>query len=107
MQRLAGRIWFDPGVPALSVPYHDTNDFFYSGHLGTITIWMCEYYIQGYKCMTGYCVLLAIFMWVFLTLMRVHYIIDLITGVMVAHWCVVQADWLCFFADVKLFGLPH
>ena len=57
--------------------------------------------------MVGYCVLLAVFMWVFLMLMRVHYIIDLITGVMIGHWCAMQADWLCYFADVKLFGLPH
>jgi len=45
MDRNPGRVWDDPLVPALTVPYHNTNDFFFSGHLGCITLWMTEYYV--------------------------------------------------------------
>ena len=87
INRLKGWMWFNPGVPSLTIPYHNTNDFFYSGHLGSITIWTLEFISQGNKVMTVYTCLLGTFMWVFLTTMRVHYVIDLITGIIVAHWC--------------------
>ena len=107
MNRLEGRIWFDPGFPSLTVPYHDTNDFFFSGHLGITTIYLMEYHVQGYRCLTAFCVVLAIYMWIFLTSMRVHYVIDLVTGVLFAHWAFIQADWASYMTDVKLFGLSH
>jgi hypothetical protein len=47
MGRPKGFAWFDPGMPALTVPYHDTNDFYYSGHVGTSTIYMTEFFING------------------------------------------------------------
>ena len=107
MNRLDGRIWFDPGVPSLTVPYHDTNDFFFSGHLGAITIWALEFYSQGSKCMGIYNVVLLIIMWIFLTFMRVHYFIDLITGVMVAHLCFIMGDWISYYLDLKVLGVSH
>ena len=39
-----GFLWTDPGVIALTVPYHDTNDFYWSGHIGTCTIYTLEFY---------------------------------------------------------------
>ena len=45
MDRDEGRVWDDPLVPALTVPYHNTNDFYFSGHLGCITMWTVEYYL--------------------------------------------------------------
>ena len=107
MTRLDGRIWFDPGITAFTVPYDDTDDYYYSGHLGSLVVWGCEYYNQGYRCMTIYCALLVVLMWGFLTLMRVHYFIDLISGVMIAHWFTFHGDWISFFWDVKILGLPH
>jgi len=40
-------------MPALTVPYHDTNDFYYSGHVGTACIYMHEFFANGYTLM-GY-----------------------------------------------------
>ena len=57
MGRMKGFVWFDPGTPALTVPYHDTNDFFWSGHVGTSTLYLLEYLTYGYPIMT----ILAIF----------------------------------------------
>lgn len=36
--------------------------------------------------------------------MRTHYIIDLVTGLLIAHWAVINAEWLSYFVDVKLLG---
>ena len=107
MNRLEGRIWFDPGIPSLCVPYHDTNDFYFSGHLGCITMWGLEMKSHGNKCVAYYCVCLAVLMWVFLTIMRVHYFIDLISGVLIGHWVFMQCDWMSYIIDVKIFGLGH
>ena len=43
MNRLEGFLFFNPGFPSLSVPYHDVNDFFYSGHIGTCFLIVLEY----------------------------------------------------------------
>jgi hypothetical protein len=51
MGRLEGFTWFYPGFPALTVPYHDTNDFYYSGHVGTTTFYMLEFYFNDQKFM--------------------------------------------------------
>lgn len=42
-----------------------------------------------------------------LTATRTHYIIDLVTGVIMAHYCYMQADWLSFLIDVKICGFSH
>jgi hypothetical protein len=48
MGRIPGFAWFDPHVPALTIPYHDTNDFFWSGHIGTCVMYSAEFYLAGY-----------------------------------------------------------
>ena len=50
MSRPDGFLWSYPGIQALAVPYFDTNDFFYSGHIGTCLLIVVEYYsAQWYK----------------------------------------------------------
>ena len=36
---------------------------------------------------------------------RTHYIIDLITGAIFAHWAFIVGEKLSYFFDVKLMGL--
>ena len=107
MQRSYGRNWNYPGFPSLAINYWDSNDFFYSGHLGTIAIWTSLYYAEGYRCMFIFCICLAIFMCLVMISVRIHYTIDLITGYIVGHWCIMQADWVCYFLDVKILGLSR
>ena len=104
MARMKGFAWYDPGMPALSVPYHDTNDFYYSGHVGTCIIYIFEFFLNGPICM-GYTVtFIMINQWILLWLLRTHYIIDLVTGALIAHWAVINAEWLSYYCDVKVMG---
>lgn len=48
MGRLDGFIFSYPGIPSLTVPYHDVNDFFYSGHVGTCLLVVLEYRAGGF-----------------------------------------------------------
>ena len=89
------------------MPYHDTNDFFFSGHIGTTTFYAAEYYAHGYMFGFWACILNLILQWVHLTVSRTHYVIDLITGVGIAHWAHINAEWLTFYHDVRLLGLSR
>ena len=79
-------MWSDPGVVALTVPYHDTNDFYWSGHIGTCTIYTLEFYHSRFKKLLGYGYAMIFIFWIFMTVTKTHYFIDLITGMMIAHF---------------------
>ena len=49
MGRTKGFLWEYPGVLSLTVPYSDTNDFYFSGHVGTATVYSLEFILQGEK----------------------------------------------------------
>jgi hypothetical protein len=100
-----GFLWSHPGIPSLTVPYHDTNDFYYSGHVGSCTLYLMEFVAVGSQWMQGLCLFVLVVEWTVLMLLRTHYIIDLVSGAMIAHLALIQAEWLSFFLDVKLTGL--
>jgi len=104
MARSEGYLFSDPGIPSFTVPYHDTDDFFFSGHVGTCMIWMLENFAQGKTVMGVLAFFIMIFQWIYLTVIRGHYIIDLITGLMVAHFSHMQAEWIVYYVDVKIIG---
>ena len=87
MARPEGFLWSDPGMISITVPYHDTNDFYFSGHVGTATLWMCEYFAEGYTIMGVIAAFVMVGEWTVLTLLRTHYIIDLVTAAPLAHLC--------------------
>jgi len=81
-----GFIWEYPGFPSIMVSYLKTNDFFYSGHVGLPVILMCEFKILKRNFMFLFCIL-TIFIEAFTMIAtRGHYTIDLITGVIFAHY---------------------
>lgn len=41
-----------------------------------------------------------------MTFVRTHYIIDLVAGVIMAHYCHMAAEWIIYFFDVKVVGTP-
>ena len=55
MGRTDGFLFGDPGMLSLCVPYHDTNDFFYSGHVGTCFILALEYRAMKWYRMFYFC----------------------------------------------------
>jgi hypothetical protein len=104
MGRPEGYSWGYPGFPSFSVPYFETSDFWYSGHVGACTIYMMEFFINGHENFGKMILLILINEWIFLTLIRVHYIIDLVSGLFIAHSVVIIGEWLSYFLDVKLLG---
>ena len=104
MARPNNFLWTNPGIPSLTVPYHDTNDFYYSGHVGACVVYLSEFYCQGSIFMYLFCGIILIAEWSLLTSLKTHYIIDLMSGLMIAHCCHITAEWLSYYMDVKLCG---
>ena len=104
MGRPQGFLWSNPGIPSITVPYHDTNDFFFSGHVGSSMLYLHEFYAQG-SSLWILCLCILINMWFLLTVLRTHYIIDLVCGLMFAHLSIILAEKLTYFGDVLLLGL--
>jgi len=104
MSRPAGFAWFNPGMPALTVPYHDTNDFYFSGHVGSSTILTLEFFLNGYPVLGLAALFVLVNQWVLLMLVRTHYIIDRVTGLLLAHWAMMNAEVLSYLIDVKVLG---
>ena len=63
-----------------------TNDFFYSGHIGIPIIFGLEFYRQNMKYLLAPCLFVSVFEGSMMLIMRGHYSIDLIFGVIFAHY---------------------
>jgi len=79
--------WNYPGMPSLVVPYGRGSDFFFSGHSGFLVICINEWNTLGFKKIRNFiCVVLAYTIFILLVY-RIHYTIDIFTGVFFADWC--------------------
>ena len=80
-------IWEYPGIPSFSVSYHKTSDFFFSGHVGINLIAAIELYRYGMT-KISFLSFFGIFFQIFtMIVLRGHYSIDLIAGLISAHYC--------------------
>ena len=107
IRRPVGFLWFAPGVTSITVPYFDTNDFYYSGHVGGSTLVTAEYASTGWSGMMLTGMFIVVNEWIMLMLLRTHYFIDLITGLAVALIIHRLDERLSYIPDVLVFGLPH
>ena len=104
LSRPFGYIWGDPGWPAITIPYHDMLDFYYSGHIGSTFMYACELYQNDEMKLFYVAIAIHLSMWPLLVFVRTHYWIDMITAYIVAHWCIMMSEQICFITDVKLLG---
>ena len=101
MTRLNGFLFRYPGFPSLTVPYHDSNDFYYSGHIGTCFILVLEARAKKWYRLSYSCLFVLCNQWIMMMLIRTHYIIDMVTGLIVAHYMHMLAERISFLVDVK------
>jgi len=78
--------WEDPGFPSVSVPYGKASDFFFSGHTGFLVLAMNEWRKWGHK-KAVYAIGVGLLYTMFTVFVfRVHYVIDVFTGMFYADW---------------------
>jgi hypothetical protein len=89
-----------PGFPSLSIPYHDSNDFYYSGHVGTCFVLVLEARAKRWYRLSWMCFFIMLNQWSMLMLVRAHYIIDMVTSLAVAHYMHMLAEKVSYLVDV-------
>lgn len=105
LNRIEGFIFDDPGPFSLTIEYFDTNDFYYSGHIGSCTMYMTEMFALGHTRWGCFFLAILVFQWFFLTIMRTHYVIDLMFGVIVALSVHRLGEILCYILDYGVMRL--
>jgi hypothetical protein len=97
-------LWKNPGIPSISVSYFPTNDYFFSGHVGLPALIALECRKLGFRKIM-YLAIFTIFVEAFtLHVARAHYCIDLITGVIVAHYIFIITDKYIHIIDGSFMG---
>ena len=104
--RIEGFLYGDPGIPALTVPYHDTNDFYYSGHICMATIYLIYFYSMGWKLAFYLQVFQFCYNWYLMTVLYTHYVIDYTSGIAVGFVMMRVCEHLSFVVDKWVMGLP-
>jgi hypothetical protein len=87
-----GYLWNYPGIPSLVISYLKTNDFFISGHVGVCVIFALEYRKESYMCMVVCCLLVCLVESVVMIVTRGHYVVDIVTGIVFAHYIFIIVD---------------
>jgi len=88
----SGYWWDDPGFPSLVVPYGKGSDFFFSGHIGFVTICALEWRKFKYPIVTAILAVGGVYTAFILLTYKVHYSIDLFVGVTFAHYVYIIVD---------------
>jgi hypothetical protein len=105
MQFPEGYLWDYPGIFSLTVSYHRTPDFFFSGHLGFTIICTCENIWLGKRGLAALSLLTACTEAIVMVICRGHYTIDLIAGVVFGHYCWILSGIASKSLDEKMKGL--
>lgn len=104
--RESGFIWQDPGFFSILVTYFDINDFYWSGHVGSSVLAILEWQALGWYKMMWIGIFICINEYILMTVTRGHYVIDIVTGVLIARLFIKTGEWLAYYYDVKILGLP-
>jgi hypothetical protein len=84
--------FYYPGVPSFAVNYQKTNDFFYSGHCGIPILCGLEFKRNNMNFMFYICLFISFFESFIMVSTRAHYGIDIIIGMIVAHYFFILTE---------------
>jgi PAP2 superfamily C-terminal len=96
-------IWHYPGFPSLLVTYAVANDYFFSGHTAIAVLTLTEIARLRHVWITVLAVLIAIFEIVSVLALRVHYTMDVFTGVVTG----LYAAYLAACISARLATAPR
>lgn len=101
-----GYNWGYPGFFSPFVPYNETADFFYSGHVGVCIIHFLEFRACGWYFWSWYAIFTMILQIVLMLCLRAHYCIDMIAGAIIAHYFFILSEKYVYYWDHYVFGIP-
>lgn len=98
-----GYTFLDPGFPSLFVSYAKTSDFFYSGHIAMPLIAGLEFLKNQMVPCAIVCFCVSLLEGSFMLFTRAHYSIDLVAGLIFAHYFYLLADKYIHYLDEPFF----
>lgn len=101
-----GYNWGYPGFFSFSIPYGETNDFFYSGHVGICIVQYLEFNAVGWKYAGRFSLFVCCVQIYMMLVLRAHYTMDMIAAIIFAHYFWLMGDRYCYLIDWKLFKIP-
>lgn len=97
-------IWHYPGFPSLLVTYSVAGDFFFSGHTAIAVFATVELGRLGGRSIGALAVLVALFEITTVLVLRAHYTMDVLTGIVAALWVAAVVERLAPRLDRMLLG---
>lgn len=97
-----GHIFKSPGFPSLTITYARTSDFFFSGHVGFATFSALENRFYENFPMMYFSIFTVLVESFTMIVTRGHYSIDIISGIVFAHYIWIVTGWLAPYVDKKL-----
>lgn len=91
---------------SLYVGYGTSADFFYSGHVGICVIHYLEFKACGWFYFSYFSLLVCFLQAFTMVALRSHYSVDMISGVLFAHYIFILAERYSYLIDWYVFGIP-
>jgi hypothetical protein len=85
-------IWHYPGFPSLLVTYNVANDYFFSAHTAIAVLGVTEIARARKTWLTALAVLIALFEIATVLILRVHYTMDVFTGIVTGLYAAYLAN---------------
>lgn len=101
-----GDLWNFPGFYSLTIPYGNSNDYYFNPVIAVSIQLFHEFKTIG-KSSLMWLSLLALIANNYLSItLKGHYSIDNFGGFVIGHYIwIVTDNWISYFVDVKLFGM--
>jgi hypothetical protein len=99
-----GYNWGYPGIMSIFVPYGETADFFYSGHVGVCMLQYLEFSKVQWHYWSYFALTTMFMQFVMMISLRSHYTIDMVAGFIFAHYFFMLADEYSYIVDWYVFG---
>ncbi len=81
-----GMIWHDPGFPTVLITYGTSTDLFFSGHTAIAAFGATELARLRRRWLTAVAVLIAFFEATVVIVLRAHYTMDVLSGILAGLW---------------------
>ena len=88
------------------MPYGVTNDFFFSGEVGVCIINFLEFNAVGWFWMSIFSLFTLVVQIILMLALRTHYSVDIISGIVFAHYIWILSEKYSYFIDWYIFRIP-
>lgn len=102
-----GFIWEFPGLYSVLVTYVKSSDFFFSGHVGVMLFCGMFFYEHGHNRLLGYSIFCIFCEAIVMVLVRCHYGIDIVGGLIFSHYIWIISEWPAKIVDKLGYNEPQ